>query len=63
MGRAHEATVRRVVDAARKYGIKVMGDNLAAEDRVANAQWLESLGVRLTSSTTSATTNAGSSRA
>lgn len=45
MGRAHEATVRRVVDAAREYGIKVMGDNLAAEDRVANAKWLESLGV------------------
>jgi len=45
MGRAHEATVRRVVDAARDYGIKVMGDNLAADDRIANARWLESLGV------------------
>jgi 3-hexulose-6-phosphate synthase len=45
MGRAHEATVRRVIDAARKYGIKVMGDNLAADDRIANAKWLESLGV------------------
>ncbi len=45
MGRAHEATVRRVVDAARQYGIRVMGDNLAAEDRVANAKWLERLGV------------------
>jgi 3-hexulose-6-phosphate synthase len=45
MGRAHEATVRRVVDAARDFGIKVMGDNLAAEDRVANARWLETLGV------------------
>ena len=45
MGRAHEATVRRVVDAARDYGIRVMGDNLGAEDRVANAKWLESLGV------------------
>ena len=45
MGRAHEATVRRVVDAARDYGIKVMGDNLGADDRVANAKWLESLGV------------------
>ena len=45
MGRAHEATVRRVVDAAREFGIKVMGDNLAAEDRVANARWLENLGV------------------
>ena len=45
MGRAHEATVRRVVDAARDFGIKVMGDNLASEDRIANAKWLESLGV------------------
>jgi 3-hexulose-6-phosphate synthase len=45
MGRAHEATVRRVVDAARDFGIKVMGDNLGADDRIANAKWLESLGV------------------
>lgn len=45
MGRAHEATIRRVVDAGRKYGIKVMGDNLGAEDRVANARWMETLGV------------------
>jgi 3-hexulose-6-phosphate synthase/6-phospho-3-hexuloisomerase len=45
MGRAHEATVRRVVDAARDFDIKVMGDNLGADDRVANAKWLESLGV------------------
>lgn len=44
MGRAHEATVRRVVDAARKYDIRVMGDNMVAEDRVANAKWLASLG-------------------
>ena len=44
MGRAHEATVRRVVDAAREYGIKVMGDNMVADDRVENARWLESLG-------------------
>jgi 3-hexulose-6-phosphate synthase/6-phospho-3-hexuloisomerase len=45
MGRAHEATIRKVVEAGRKYGIKVMGDNLAADDRVANAVWMESLGV------------------
>jgi len=45
MGRAHEATIRRVVDAGRDYGVKVMGDNLAAEDRVANARWMEKLGV------------------
>ncbi len=45
MGRAHEATIRRVVAAGRKYGVKVMGDNLAADDRVENARWMESLGV------------------
>src|SRR5690349_22960527 len=45
MGRAHEATIRRVVDAGRDFGIKVMGDNLAADDRVACARWMESLGV------------------
>lgn len=45
MGRAHEATIRRVVDAARDFGIKVMGDNMVAEDKAANARWMESLGV------------------
>lgn len=45
MGRAHEATIRRVVDAGRDFGIKVMGDNLAAPDRVACARWMEDLGV------------------
>jgi 3-hexulose-6-phosphate synthase len=45
MGRAHEATIRRVVDAGRDFGVKVMGDNLAAADRVACARWMESLGV------------------
>ena len=45
MGRAHEATIRRVVDAGRNFGVKVMGDNLAADDRVACAKWMERLGV------------------
>ena len=45
MGRAHEATIRKVVEAGKRFGVKVMGDNLAAEDRVANAVWMESLGV------------------
>jgi 3-hexulose-6-phosphate synthase len=45
MGRAHEATIRRVVDAGRDFGIQVMGDNMLADDRVANARWLASLGV------------------
>jgi 3-hexulose-6-phosphate synthase/6-phospho-3-hexuloisomerase len=45
MGRAHEATIRRVVDAGRDFGVKVMGDNLGADDRVACAKWMASLGV------------------
>jgi 3-hexulose-6-phosphate synthase/6-phospho-3-hexuloisomerase len=45
MGRAHEATIRRVVDAAADYGIKVMGDDMVAADKAANARWMESLGV------------------
>lgn len=45
MGRAHEATIRRVVDAGRDFGVKVMGDNLGADDRIANAVWMEQLGV------------------
>jgi 3-hexulose-6-phosphate synthase/6-phospho-3-hexuloisomerase len=45
MGRAHEATIRKCVEAGKKYGAKVMGDNLAADDRVACARWMESLGV------------------
>jgi 3-hexulose-6-phosphate synthase/6-phospho-3-hexuloisomerase len=45
MARAHEATIRRVVDAGRDYGIKVMGDDLGCEDKPAAARWMESLGV------------------
>jgi 3-hexulose-6-phosphate synthase len=45
MGRAHEATIRRVIDAGRDFNISVMGDNLGADNRVECARWLESLGV------------------
>jgi 3-hexulose-6-phosphate synthase len=45
MGRAHEATLRRVVDAGRDFDIGVMGDNLGADDRVRCAVWMENLGV------------------
>jgi 3-hexulose-6-phosphate synthase len=45
MGRAHEATIRKAVEAGSKYGVNVMGDNLAATDRVACARWMEGLGV------------------
>jgi len=45
MGRAHEATIRRVVDACRDFGIKVMGDDLGADNKGECAAWMESLGV------------------
>lgn len=44
MARAHEETVKVVVQAGKDYGIKVMGDNLGCPDMVAGAKWLEDLG-------------------
>lgn len=44
MARAHEETIRVVVQAGRDYGIEVMGDNMACEDMVAGARRLEDLG-------------------
>ncbi len=44
MARAHEETIKCVVNAGRDYGIKVMGDNLGCPDMVEAARWLEKLG-------------------
>jgi 3-hexulose-6-phosphate synthase/6-phospho-3-hexuloisomerase len=44
MGVAHPATIRAVVRAARDYGIQVMGDIMAAADKVACAKMLEANG-------------------
>lgn len=44
MERAHPETVKMVVKAGRDLGVKVMGDNLGAEDMVASAKRLEDLG-------------------
>lgn len=44
MARAHEETIKCVVNAGRDFGVKVMGDNLGCEDMVAAAKWLEDLG-------------------
>ena len=44
MERAHEETIKVVVQAGRDLGIKVMGDNLGAPDMVAAAKRLEDLG-------------------
>src|ERR687897_600898 len=43
MARAIEETIRCVVKAGRDFGVKVMGDNLACNDMVAGARWLEEL--------------------
>ena len=44
MARAHEETIKCVVQAGKDFGVEVMGDNLGAEDMVAAAKWLEDLG-------------------
>src|SRR6476620_2755147 len=44
MARAHEETIKCVVKAGKDYGVKVMGDNLACDEMVAAAKWLEDLG-------------------
>lgn len=44
MARAHEETIKCVVQAGKDFNIKVMGDNLGCDDKVAAAKWLEELG-------------------
>jgi 3-hexulose-6-phosphate synthase len=44
MARAHEETIKCVVQAGRDFGVQVMGDNLGCEDMVEAARWLERLG-------------------
>ncbi|WP_018616977.1 orotidine 5'-phosphate decarboxylase / HUMPS family protein [Segetibacter koreensis] len=44
MARAHEETIKCVVNAGRDFGVKVMGDNLGSDDMVEAARWLEALG-------------------
>jgi 3-hexulose-6-phosphate synthase len=45
MGRAHDATIARVIEAGERFGMLVMGDDLGAPDRVAECVRLEQLGV------------------
>ena len=45
MARAHVETLKAVVKAGRDYGIKIMGDNLACEDKVAASRMMEDQGV------------------
>ena len=44
MARAHEETIKCVVQAGRDFNCKVMGDNLACESMVDGARRLEDLG-------------------
>lgn len=44
MARAHEETIKCVVQAGRDCGVKVMGDTMVSSDLVAAAKWLEALG-------------------
>jgi 3-hexulose-6-phosphate synthase/6-phospho-3-hexuloisomerase len=44
MARAHDETVKCVVQAGRDFGVKVMGDNMACEDMIDGARRLEDLG-------------------
>src|SRR5690606_26932477 len=41
----HDATIEAVVDAGERFGMLVMGDDLAEPDRVAACRRLEGLGV------------------
>jgi 3-hexulose-6-phosphate synthase len=45
MGRAHDGTIDRVVEAGEAFGMLVMGDDMGAADRVAECVRLEQLGV------------------
>lgn len=45
MGRAHDATIERVCEAAEKLDLLVMGDDMGASDYAAEARRLEGLGV------------------
>lgn len=45
MARAHEATIEAVIEAGERFGMLVMGDDLAEADRVAACVRMEQLGV------------------
>src|SRR5215467_13133126 len=44
MDRAHPETIRMVVKAGKDFGIQIMGDNLAAPDKIAAARRLQEAG-------------------
>lgn len=44
MERAHPETIKMVVRAGKDFGVKIMGDNLGARDKIAAAKRLEDFG-------------------
>src|SRR4028119_1903659 len=44
MARAHQETIKCVVQAGRDFGVQVMGDNMVCPNMVEGASWLERLG-------------------
>lgn len=44
MARAHDETIKCVVQAGRDFGIGIMGDNLGCPNRVEGARYLERMG-------------------
>ena len=44
MARAHEETIKMVVQAGQDYGVEVMGDNLGCPNMIEGARHLEQLG-------------------
>jgi 3-hexulose-6-phosphate synthase/6-phospho-3-hexuloisomerase len=55
MGRAHVETIKAVVKAGRDHGVKVMGDDLACEDKPAACRMMEDLGWTTSSTTQDST--------
>src|SRR6187401_313849 len=45
MARAHEETIKCVVNAGKDFGVQVMGDNLGCEDKASASRMMEDLGV------------------
>src|SRR5918998_6550204 len=45
MARAHPATIKQVVQAGRDFGLKVMADDLGADDKPAACRMMQELGV------------------
>ena len=45
MARAHPATIRQVVRAGKDFGVKVMGDDLACDDKVSACRMMQDEGV------------------